>query len=30
VIRDQHTNGFVDGMREKHPGIKIVADQNAE
>jgi len=30
IIRDQRTNGFVDGMAEYHPDIKIVADVNAE
>ncbi|MEO8805271.1 MAG: sugar ABC transporter substrate-binding protein [Burkholderiaceae bacterium] len=30
VIRDQRTNGFVDGMKKHHPGIKIVADQVAD
>lgn len=30
VIRDQRTNGFVDGLKEKYPDIKVVADQNAE
>lgn len=30
IIRDQRTNGFVEGMAQYHPGIKIVADVNAE
>lgn len=30
IIRDQRTNGFVEGMAKHHPGIKIVADVNAE
>lgn len=30
VIRDQRTNGFVDGMKKHHPGIRIVADQVAD
>ncbi|MBI5719289.1 MAG: sugar ABC transporter substrate-binding protein [Burkholderiales bacterium] len=30
VIRDQRTNGFVEGMKKHHPGIKIVADQVAD
>ncbi len=30
IIRDQRTNGFVEGMAEFHPGISIVADVNAE
>ena len=30
IIRDQRTNGFVDGMKKHHPGIKIVADQVAD
>ncbi|SMR83612.1 substrate-binding protein domain-containing protein [Aliiroseovarius halocynthiae] len=30
IIRDQRTNGFVEGMAEYHPGISIVADVNAE
>lgn len=30
VIRDQRTNGFVDGMKEKYPDIKIIADQVAD
>lgn len=30
IIRDQRTNGFVEGMAKYHPGIKIVADVNAE
>ena len=30
IIRDQRTNGFVEGMAMHHPEIKIVADQNAE
>jgi len=30
VIRDQRTNGFVDGLKKHHPAIKIVADQVAD
>ncbi len=30
IIRDQRTNGFVEGMAEHHPGIEIVADQVAD
>ena len=30
IIRDQRTNGFVEGMAKYHPNIKIVADVNAE
>lgn len=30
IIRDQRTNGFVEGMAQYHPDIKIVADVNAE
>jgi len=30
IIRDQRTNGFVEGMKKHHPGIKIVADQVAD
>ena len=30
TIRDLRTNGFKDGMKAKHPNIKITADQNAE
>lgn len=30
IIRDQRTNGFIEGMAKYHPGIKIVADVNAE
>lgn len=30
IIRDQRTNGFVDGLKKYHPDIKIVADQVAE
>jgi ABC-type sugar transport system substrate-binding protein len=30
IIRDQRTNGFVDGMKKHHPGVKIVADQVAD
>jgi len=29
IIRDQRTNGFVDGLK-KYPDIKVVADQSAE
>ena len=30
IIRDQRTNGFIDGMKKNHPDIQIVADQSAE
>ena len=30
IIRDQRTNGFIDGMKEFHPGIQIVANQVAD
>lgn len=30
IIRDQRTNGFVEGMKKHHPGIRIVADQVAD
>jgi ribose transport system substrate-binding protein len=30
IIRDQRTNGFVDGMKNNFPDIKIVADQVAD
>jgi ABC-type sugar transport system substrate-binding protein len=30
VIRDQRTNGFVEGMKKHHPAIRIVADQVAD
>jgi ribose transport system substrate-binding protein len=30
IIRDQRTNGFVEGMAMHHPGIEIVADQVAD
>ena len=30
IIRDQRTNGFVDGMKKHHPDIEIVADQVAD
>jgi ribose transport system substrate-binding protein len=30
IIRDQRTNGFVDGMKKNHPQIEIVADQVAD
>ena len=30
IIRDQRTNGFVDGLKKHHPDIKIVADQVAD
>jgi ribose transport system substrate-binding protein len=30
IIRDMRTNGFVQGLKESHPGIKVVADQSAE
>ncbi|HKJ61618.1 MAG TPA: sugar ABC transporter substrate-binding protein [Hyphomicrobiales bacterium] len=30
IIRDQRTNGFVEGMKKYHPDIEIVADQVAD
>jgi ribose transport system substrate-binding protein len=30
IIRDQRTNGFVDGVKKNHPQIEIVADQVAD
>ena len=30
IIRDQRTNGFVDGLKQHHPGIEVVADQVAD
>jgi ribose transport system substrate-binding protein len=30
IIRDQRTNGFVDGLKQHHPEIKVVADQVAD
>ena len=30
IIRDQRTNGFVEGMKKHHPNVKIVADQVAD
>ena len=30
IIRDQRTNGFVDGLKKYHPEIQIVADQPAD
>ena len=30
IIRDQRTNGFVDGLKEHHPDIQVVADQVAD
>lgn len=30
IIRDQRTNGFVEGMKKHHPGIQIVANQSAD
>jgi ribose transport system substrate-binding protein len=30
IIRDQRTNGFVDGLKKYHPDIKIVSDQVAD
>jgi ribose transport system substrate-binding protein len=30
IIRDQRTNGFVEGMKQHHPAIEIVADQVAD
>lgn len=30
IIRDQRTNGFVEGLKAHHPNIQIVADQVAD
>ncbi|MEO8243119.1 MAG: sugar ABC transporter substrate-binding protein [bacterium] len=30
IIRDQRTNGFVDGLKQYHPDIAVVADQVAD
>jgi len=30
IIRDQRTNGFVDGLKKHHPNIQVVADQVAD
>lgn len=30
IIRDQRTNGFVDGLKAHHPDIEVVADQVAD
>ena len=30
IIRDQRTNGFVDGLKKHHPQIEVVADQVAD
>ena len=30
IIRDQRTNGFIDGLKQHHPDIEIVADQVAD
>lgn len=30
IIRDQRTNGFVDGLKQHHPAIEVVADQVAD
>lgn len=30
IIRDQRTNGFVDGIKQHHPAIEVVADQVAD
>jgi ribose transport system substrate-binding protein len=30
IIRDQRTNGFVDGLKAHHSGIQVVADQVAD
>ena len=30
IIRDMRTNGFLEGLKQHHPGIKVVADQSAE
>jgi ribose transport system substrate-binding protein len=30
IIRDQRTNGFLDGLKKNYPDIKVVADQPAD
>jgi ribose transport system substrate-binding protein len=30
IIRDQRTNGFLDGLKKHHPNIVVVADQVAD
>jgi len=30
IIRDQRTNGFVEGLKKYHPQIEVVADQPAD
>lgn len=30
IIRDQRTNGFLDGLKQHHPDISVVADQVAD
>ena len=30
IIRDQRTNGFIDGLKQHHPDIQLVADQVAD
>jgi len=30
IIRDQRTNGFVEGLKQHHPDIEIVSDQVAD
>jgi ribose transport system substrate-binding protein len=30
IIRDQRTNGFLDGLKKHHPDIQVVADQVAD
>ena len=30
IIRDQRTNGFLDGLKKHHPDIEVVADQVAD
>jgi ribose transport system substrate-binding protein len=30
IIRDQRTNGFIDGMKKNFPNVQIVADQVAD
>ena len=30
IIRDQRTNGFLDGLKQHHPDIRVVADQVAD
>lgn len=30
IIRDMRTNGFVDGLKQHHPNIEVIADQVAD